>query len=250
MKKFLVVLVIFLCVGYFAVRAIDAGLKKKAAGPEASYKGDIMAAPPTLSGKVLHSMNGAGYTYVLIDRKGEKIWVAIPKTKIVLGTTINLIPGTLMRNFESRSLHRTFDSIVFSAGLIKKGSLQAGKSTHGKGVASATVVNAPLKKAKGPDAYTIAEIYKKLKSLDGHRVVVRGKVVKISTGFKGKNWLHLEDGSGNPGPALRYFIVATSKELPKLGQVVTASGTLAENKDFGKGYKFRAIIEGATLGSK
>ena len=134
MKKFLVVLVIFLSASYFTVREIDAQLKKKAAAPKSTPEWSKLAAPPTLSGKVLDSMNSAGYTYVLIDRKGEKIWVAIPETKIVLGTTIDLIPGSLMRNFESRTLHRKFDSIIFSAGLMKKKPQKVVKSPGGKGL--------------------------------------------------------------------------------------------------------------------
>ncbi len=70
-----------------------------------------------LSGKVVETMNSGGYTYVLIESNGQKIWVAGPQTTVKVGQQVTCQPGAVMRNFTSRTLNRTFESIVFSGGI-------------------------------------------------------------------------------------------------------------------------------------
>ena len=103
-----------------------------------------------------------------------------------------------------------------------------------------------VEKAKGADAYTISEAYEMAGKLDKKTVVVRGKVVKVSTGIMGKNWVHLRDGSGDPGKGTNNLVV-TTQDAPKVGDVVTAKGTLFKDKDFGSGYKYQVIVEEATV---
>ena len=79
-----------------------------------SYAADDKA----LSGKVVETMDSGGYTYAQIDNKGVKTWVAVPKTKIVKGQNISFAPGMEMQNFESKTLKRKFDKIIFSGGVI------------------------------------------------------------------------------------------------------------------------------------
>jgi hypothetical protein len=99
-------------------------------------------------------------------------------------------------------------------------------------------------KASGPDAYTIAEIFQNSKKLEEKKVIIRGKVVKVSAGVMKKNWIHLQDGTGDAG---NNDLVVTSDDLPKTGDIVTASGTLYNDKDFGGGYKYKVIIEKAGI---
>jgi len=112
--------------------------------------------------------------------------------------------------------------------------------------APATTEPIQVEKAKGADAYTISEVYAKSADLDKKTVTVRGKVVKVSKAIMGKNWVHLRDGSGDAGKGTNNLVV-TSQEEPKVGDVVTARGTLYKDKDFGAGYKYIVIIEEATL---
>ncbi|MBZ0157429.1 MAG: hypothetical protein K8I29_14620 [Alphaproteobacteria bacterium] len=72
-----------------------------------------------VSGKVVETMDSGGYTYVRLEKNGKKIWAAIPQTKVSKGQTISLKPGTEMVNFESKTLKRSFDTIIFSEGMIK-----------------------------------------------------------------------------------------------------------------------------------
>ena len=70
-----------------------------------------------LSGKVVETMNAGGYTYVLIENNGKKTWVAGPQTTVKVGQQVSCEPGMEMKNFTSKTLKRTFDSIVFSGGI-------------------------------------------------------------------------------------------------------------------------------------
>ena len=202
-------------------------------------------AEEALTGKVVETMDSGGYTYVQIENNGKKTWVAVPKTKVVKGQNISFAPGAEMRNFQSKTLNRTFDSIIFSGGIKgQDGKDVEMKSPGSKGSAVAVTEKIKVDKATGPDAYTIAEIFKNSKKLQEKNVVVRGKVVKVSAGVMKKNWIHIQDGTGNAG---NNDLVVTSDDLPKVGDVVTASGTLYNDKDFGGGYKYKVIIEKAKI---
>jgi len=107
------------------------------------------------------------------------------------------------------------------------------------GTANAETASAPVMK--------IADIYKKKDSLDKKQVTVKGKVVKVASGIMKRNWIHIQDGSGKASSKDNDLTVTSTKDLPTVGQVVTATGTLAKNKDFGAGYFYTVIVEGATI---
>ncbi|MDO8283197.1 MAG: hypothetical protein Q7U10_11355 [Thermodesulfovibrionia bacterium] len=75
---------------------------------------------PIISGKVVETMNASSYTYVKLVKDGKEIWVAIPEAKIKIGDEMSFYPGDEMRNFNSITLHRTFDSVIFSPGKVDK----------------------------------------------------------------------------------------------------------------------------------
>ena len=58
----------------------------------------------------------------------------------------------------------------------------------------------------------------------------------------GRNWLHIQDGSGK-----NLDLTVTTNENIPLGTMVNLAGTLAVNKDFGAGYRYDYIVEGATM---
>jgi len=106
---------------------------------------------------------------------------------------------------------------------------------------------ANTEKAAAGKATKISDIYKNKDSLDKKQVTVKGKVVKVSAGIMDRNWIHLQDGSGKAASKDNDLTVTTSKELPAVGQTVTITGTLTKNKDFGSGYFYSVIVEGATI---
>jgi hypothetical protein len=139
---------------------------------------------------------------------------------------------------------------VSIAALVAGGEALAFGNMPGSGSegAKAPVSSEPIQveKAKGKDAYTVSELYEKSGTLDKKAVTVRGKIVKVSKGIMGKNWVHLRDGSGDAGKGTNNVVV-TSQEDPNVGDVVTARGTLYKDKDFGAGYQYPAIVEEGTF---
>ncbi len=123
---------------------------------------------------------------------------------------------------------------------------QIGGTSGGSSGAVVPFASVKVAKASGKNGYTIGEIFDKAKDLNGKTVRLRGKVVKINANIMGKNWIHLQDGTGNPMKNTHDLVVTTT-DTAKLDQVITIKGTVAANKDFGAGYKYGAIIEDATI---
>lgn len=200
-----------------------------------------------LSGKVVETMNSGGYSYVLLEQKsGEKVWVATQEMKVVKGQALSFNPGSEMVNFESKTLKRKFDRIIFSDGPAGQDVKGHSDTTGSKGKVVSVTEKIKVEKAAGPNAYTVSELYKNKKALDKKPVVVKGKVIKVSEGIMKKNWIHIQDGTGDPKKG-DHNMVVTSKDVPDLGDVVTVSGTLYKDKDFGSGYKYDVIVEEAGL---
>ncbi len=68
-------------------------------------------------GKVVETMNSGGYTYVQIEENGQKVWVAVMETKVSKGDVVEFPDSPPMINFQSKTLNRTFDKIIFAPGL-------------------------------------------------------------------------------------------------------------------------------------
>jgi hypothetical protein len=219
----------------------------------ASKKAPAAASPAddsALSGTVVETMNAGGYTYVCIEKKGKKTWVAVPETRVTVGDFVTCQPGQEMKNFTSKSLNRTFASIMFSGGLMPSASAESKMPAEGhagaKAAAAPTTEKISVEKAAGPDAYTVAEIFAQSKKLHKKTAVIKAKVVKVSAGIMGKNWIHVQDGTGDPAKGTT-DLVLTSQELPSVGAVVTMKGIVFKDKDFGAGYKYPVIVEEASI---
>ncbi|OGR07282.1 MAG: hypothetical protein A2511_08720 [Deltaproteobacteria bacterium RIFOXYD12_FULL_50_9] len=143
----------------------------------------------------------------------------------------------------------------FSAALKSEGVTsspgQPGTPPVAMGSSKAVVPLSEIKvdKAKGENAFTVAELFAKAGSLNGKKIMVKGKVVKVSPNIMGKNWIHVQDGSGNQADKT-HDLVITSSEIPDKGEVVTVKGVLTANKDFGSGYKYAALVEDANFTRK
>ncbi len=103
-----------------------------------------------------------------------------------------------------------------------------------------------VEKSTAPNGYTVAELFAKAASLNKQKVTVRGQVVKVNPNIMGRNWIHIQDGTGDPAKNT-YDLVVTSADTAKVGDIISAEGTLAANKDFGFGYKYDVIVEDAVL---
>jgi hypothetical protein len=64
-------------------------------------------------GKVLETMNAAGYTYARLDVCGVETWIAAPETGVDVDTIAAYSEGLEMKDFHSEALNRTFASVWF-----------------------------------------------------------------------------------------------------------------------------------------
>lgn len=249
---------------------------EKAAAPAA-----MTQAPGSLSGTVLETMDSGGYTYFQLDTGLGKPWIAVPQAQVKVGDTISAKPGMVMNNFNSKTLNRTFDSIIFSGGITgatKKnphggnmgmggmktgagddsfdsavaaeggGRLSQAKAATTSGSAGAMVPFTKIKveKASGDNAQLVGDAFTKRKELNGKTIRVQGKVVKFSSMIMGRNWVHLQDGSGDPVRKTHDLVFTTDATVEE-GKIITMEGVLVANKDFGSGYKYDAIVEEAKV---
>jgi len=99
--------------------------------------------------------------------------------------------------------------------------------------------------AKAEGGKTVAQVFAEREKLAGKPVTVRGKVVKTNAGIMGTNWLHIRDGSGAEGT--NDLTVTTNGAVPNIGDTVLVTGQAALNKDFGMGYAYPVIVEGAEV---
>jgi hypothetical protein len=152
-----------------------------------------------------------------------------------------------MHDFESKTLKKKFDTIVFGQ-IVEPGAKAA--SPHGAAPAASAgappVMVAKVPKATGPDAKTVAEVVTGKAKLKDKTVVVRGQVVKVNLGIMGKNWVHLRDGSGSAA-AGTHDILVTTKDTAAVGDIVNAKGIVRTDVTVGPGYAYAVLIEDAAV---
>lgn len=85
--------------------------------PHAGMTSQQLPAGDLRKGKVVQTMDASSYTYVEIDEKGQKLWLAVLKTTVKPGETVEFPDAPPMVNFTSKTLNRTFDKIIFAQGL-------------------------------------------------------------------------------------------------------------------------------------
>ncbi len=91
-----------------------------AAGPAAAPANPHAGAQTMLTqtGKVLSSIDVPSYTYVEVSQGSGTIWLAANTTPVKKGDTVRFDEGMKMTNFYSKSLKRTFPSILFVSHLV------------------------------------------------------------------------------------------------------------------------------------
>ena len=93
---------------------------------------------------------------------------------------------------------------------------------------------------------TIGELYKEKAELAGKQVTLRGTVVKVNNQIMNRNFLHLQDGSGDAAEGTN-DITVTSNDTAAKGDTVTVTGTVAVDLDFGSGYSYPMLVEKAKI---
>jgi hypothetical protein len=68
---------------------------------------------PANEGKVLSTLDAPGYTYMELANTEKRFWIAAPTTRVKAGDRVRFEQSLVMKNFNSKTLNRTFDEIIF-----------------------------------------------------------------------------------------------------------------------------------------
>ena len=81
--------------------------------PQQQAAVDAAKGMPT-QGTVKEMMHASGYTYMNVDTgTGKNVWIAATMMRVKPENKVQWADAAVMRNFNSKSLHRTFDEILF-----------------------------------------------------------------------------------------------------------------------------------------
>ena len=205
-----------------------------------------------VSGIVIETMDASNYTYVHVDAGNRSIWAAAPQFPVKVGDRVSVPTASPMQNYRSDSLGRSFP-LVYFAGKISVAAAgtrvefatdrtaphpSRARASHASGLSLDGIV-----KPKG--GHTIGEVFDAGKGLAGSEVAIRGRVVKYSPGIMGANWVHLQDGTeGKDGSN---DLVITTDDTAAVGDLVLVRGVVTADRDFGYGYVYELIVEGAKV---
>ncbi len=238
----------------FSMMAL-AGLAARA--ENAALAGGDAARALMVTGTVVETMSGGGYTYLLLSDGTQKVWAASPPCSVKTGEVVVVPPGMVMTDFYSKGLKRKFDKIFFVEGIQRANAedAKAGMACpfpsgsggmppgHGMHKSPAPVLSFDnIARAEG--GRTVAELHTEKAQWAGRTVAVRGRVAKFSPAIMDRNWIHIQDGTGK-GPTAD--LTVTSTNAAKVGDLIVADGVVATNKVFGHGYAYEVIMENAKI---
>ena len=98
--------------------------------------------------------------------------------------------------------------------------------------------------AADPAVKSVESINKEKAALAGKEIAAQGKVVKVNNGIMQRNFVHVQDGTGD---ATTNNLIVTSKQTAAVGQTVKIVGKVTLNRDFGMGYSYPLLIEEAVI---
>ena len=259
-KAAVLILPLFLaaCSDTKATAAGDGKAPAKAPAAQAAALPSNVTQPDetAVTGTVAETIDAGPYTYLRLKTPTGEIWAAVNEAKLKVGAEVTVGHAMWMANFESKTLNRKFDRILFGS-LMNSGeaaaALPPGHPATSAGAGAVAVVPPPadltdvkVEKAAGKDARTVAEIFANKAALKGAEVVVRGRVVKFNPEIMGRNWLHLRDGSGTAEKQDNDITITTTDVVAK-GDIVTIRGKVALDQDFTAGYAYPVMLEGAKV---
>ncbi len=203
--------------------------------------------PGQVGGLVVETMDGGGYTYVRVETEAGEIWAAGPQTAVAIGDRVVMPAGMEMTDFNSTALNRTFPKILFVQSISVAGRVTPAGTpaapAGGAGQAEAPALDfTGLKPAEG--GLTVAGVFDGGADLVGKQVTVRGIVAKMNRQIMDRNWLHLQDGTGE---APNNDLTVTTQDDAGVGDTVLVSGTVARNSATFHGGPDKVILEGAKV---
>lgn len=192
-------------------------------------------------GEVIEKQDAGDYSYLKINEKGKVYWIAVPLMDVEIGENIVYSKFMEMKNFNSKALNKTFESVLFVDDVKKVADDNSLKTAHSN-LGAKDMVDISIEPLS--DGETIAQVYENKQSLQGSSVKIRAKVVKYNGSIMDRNWIHIQDGTNYDG---KFDLLITSNESAEVGDVVIVEGQLAIDKDFGAGYFYPVVVENAKL---
>jgi hypothetical protein len=187
----------------------------------------------------------SGYTYLRVEENQSELWLATPPVNAKKGERLYYEGGFVMKNFKSKELNRSFETILFLEGISAE-PIEQGNSNAMISPGAATLKDGKkdIKISPADGGITIAELYSNRDTYSGKTVKIKGEVTKFSPEIMETNWIHIQDGTESDG---FFDLTITSKEIVKAGDVVIFEGKVILDKDLGYGYFFEVLIEDARI---
>ena len=88
--------------------------------PRTTDKPPLPAELPN-EGRVLSTIDANEFTYIEVGRSGAVTWIAAPLMVLKVGSTIRYEEGSVMTDFYSKLLKRTFPSVMFVGQVVVTG---------------------------------------------------------------------------------------------------------------------------------
>lgn len=187
------------------------------------------------------ALQASAYTYLQVNEGDQQYWIAVNKMTPAPGQTYYFSKSMEMKDFKSNDLDTVFASVFFVEDLGTSNK-PAMASPHGEMGRKVIAQDENIKVEPAEGGITVAELFGNKADYAGKEVTVRGKVVKVNKGIMNRNWVHIQDGTGADD---QYDLTLTTNEDVAVGDTVTMKGTVAVDKDFGAGYFYKVIVEGA-----
>lgn len=188
------------------------------------------------------------YTYLEVNENGNDFWIAIPKSEIVPGQKLFYEGGLLKKNFKSVEFDRVFETIYLVSRYqpIGNKATDTGLDEAFSKMNESESTQVEVQKMDPVEGVTSLEsLMADPGSFEGRVITVQGQVVKLNSQIMGRNWVHIQDGSKKDGKAIDLTI--TTMEQVLMGAKVIFEGKIALDQDFGAGYRYDIIMEGAVL---
>ena len=223
-----------------------------AASPAATPAEATATKDNTLTGAVLERIDAPAFSYLRLQTSAGEVWAGVPLATVEKGTQVTVYDATPMKDFESKGIKRKFALVYLGtltpAGTARQTGAQALQSNpHGQARQVVAEVKAgSIPKATSSDARTVAELWDQRTALNEKAVTIRGKVMKFNGNVLGRNWVHLQDGTGDSAKGTHDITVTTKDELAP-GEVTTIKGIVRLDKNFGAGYVYALIVEDAKV---
>lgn len=223
-----------------------------------SKKQELPKDPEVLVVTALEVLHVKDYSYIKVDEYGTEKWLAAPLTDVKIGNTYYYKGAMEMKNFESKELQKTFETLYFIEKLsdnpdntsvhstLPKKEVEEIKSQLPEVIEPVETQPTETKEVviakKGE--LTIEELLKNSNKYQNKTITLKGKVTKFNPNILRTNWIKLQDGTSFEGVS---DITITSAAETQIDQIITIKGIVALNKDLGHGYFYKVIIENAEI---